>query len=139
MMRSNRVNDAAFTLLEVMIVCGLVAVLMAMAIPSYRQYVVRAHRSAAIEQLLSAVGCQQRIYAAEFHFDTRRCLPPDEEGRYEFRFEPEDSAEVGAFTVTADPLASQASDVCGSLSLDHRGAKQISGPSERSAACWQSR
>lgn len=132
-------NSGGFSLLEVIIACSLVAILLAMAIPSYRQYIMRTHRAEAIEQLLSAVACQQRIYSAEFSFDTRRCLPDVPDGNYEFRFEPDGAAGVTAFTVFAEPAAAQQADRCGSLSLDHTGLRTADGDAGRLNACWQSR
>jgi type IV pilus assembly protein PilE len=122
-----------------MIVCSLIAVLTAMAIPSYRQYVMRTHRADAIEKLLAAAACQQRLYANEFSFDTHRCLPNGAAEKYTFRYEPEGTSGAVAFTVIAEPNAAQAADVCGSLSLAHTGLRMISADSERLNACWQSR
>jgi len=132
-------RSRGFTLLEVMIVCSLIAVLAAMAIPSYRQYVMRIHRADAIEKLLTAAACQQRLYASEFSFDTHRCLPNGADEKYTFRYEPEATSGAVAFTVIAEPKAAQAADVCGSLSLTHTGLRMIGANSERLNACWQSR
>lgn len=129
----------AFTLLELMIVCGLMAVLLSMAIPSYRHYLLRAHRSTAIEALLSAASCQERIYASELHYDTRRCLSPGNQAFYHVRFEPAEAAATNSFVVIADPVQAQDGDPCGSLSLDQSGSRGISGPAERVRQCWEGR
>ena len=128
-----------YSLLELLIVCGLLAILLSLAVPTYTQYLARSHRSAAIEKLLAAAACQQRLFAREFGYDTRQCLPSDTGEFYTLRFEPAAQADLAAFTVVADPLGSQIRDPCGSLSLDDTGRRDISGPAEWSRKCWEGR
>jgi type IV pilus assembly protein PilE len=128
-----------FTLLELMIVLLLVTVLVAMAVPSYQQYLARTHRAAAIEILLSTASCQQNIYAAEFRYDTRRCLANDPGGNYEFRIEPKNTASTTVFTVIARPVGAQQQDPCQELSLNQSGWRDTSGPAEQSRKCWEGR
>jgi type IV pilus assembly protein PilE len=129
----------AFSLLELMIVCSLVAILLLLAIPGYRAYVMRGYRSTAIESLLAAAACQERIYAREFAYDTHRCREQDSAGKYELHFEPADTGGLKSFTVVATPAEPQREDPCGSLRLDHTGARGISGPAERLRQCWEGR
>lgn len=56
-------ESAGFTLVEVMLVVGIVGILMAIALPAYRDYVVRANRDAAKTVLLEIVERQEQ-YAA---------------------------------------------------------------------------
>jgi type IV pilus assembly protein PilE len=51
-----------FTLVEVMIVMAIIAVLMAIGYPSYTNYVIRSHRSAAQQELLNLAAVQEKIY-----------------------------------------------------------------------------
>jgi type IV pilus assembly protein PilE len=53
---------AGFTLIELMIVVAIVAILSAIAIPSYTNYVVRSSRSAAQSELLDLAAAQERIF-----------------------------------------------------------------------------
>ena len=130
---------SGFSLLELMLVLALITVLTAMAVPSYQQYVQRSHRANAMELLVSAANCQQKIYAAEVHYDTRRCLPADPSGRYEFRLEPEQAASTTVFSVLAAPMGSQQNDPCGELVLDQSGLRSISGAIEIQRKCWEGR
>jgi type IV pilus assembly protein PilE len=66
-------NRRGFGLLELMIAMLVVAVLLGLAIPSYRQYVSRAHRAEAVRTLLAAASCQERIRAQSGYYDTARC------------------------------------------------------------------
>jgi type IV pilus assembly protein PilE len=132
-------NYRAFTLLELMIVCSLVAILLALATPAYHHYLLRAHRSTAIETLLAAAACQERIYAGEFNYDTNRCLAHGDEEKYQVRFEPAATAAASTFIVMAEPVAAQRNDPCGTLSLDQSGTRGISGPVESLRKCWEGR
>ena len=128
-----------FTVLELMIACAVAAVLLCIAIPSYQGYLHRVQRGSAIEYLLGAAACQERIYAAEAVYDTRRCLESDQVSAYQFRMEPDSTANSMTFVVVAEPLGDQGTDPCGNLSLDQTGARAISGPEERSRKCWEGR
>lgn len=54
--------QAGITLLELMIVVVVVAVLSAIAVPNYRQYTMRAHRTEAKSALLRLATNQERFY-----------------------------------------------------------------------------
>ena len=78
-----------FTLIEVMIVVVVVGILMAVAIPSYREYVLRSHRSSA-QAFMSTVANRQaqylldaRSYAAS-HGALGLTVPSDIATRYNF-------------------------------------------------------
>lgn len=51
-----------FTLIEVMITVAIVAILAAVAMPSYQQYIIRAARTQAQSELLQLVNVQEKIY-----------------------------------------------------------------------------
>ena len=53
---------AGVTLVEIMVVVGIVALLTAVAVPSYRQYTTRAHRTEAMAALLRLATNQERFY-----------------------------------------------------------------------------
>ena len=55
--------QSGFTLLELLIVVGTIAIIASFAYPSYRDYVVRANRTDAMEALNEIMAQQQRFYA----------------------------------------------------------------------------
>jgi type IV pilus assembly protein PilE len=127
------VNARGFTLVEVVIAVALVAVLMALAAPSYFTYVQRAHRTEAIALLLRVAACQERTRARTGAYDASKCLPAALP-RYHFDY----GSGTGpmAWTVQARPLAAQLGDNCGMLALDHDGSRSAEGNGQK---CWSGR
>ena len=55
-------RKAGFTLIEILIAVVLIAILAAIAYPSYRDYIVRSSRGAAQSELLELSSVQEKIY-----------------------------------------------------------------------------
>ena len=66
-----------FTLIELMITASIVAVLSAIALPSYTSYIARANRADARAQLVQVAQFMQRFYAANDSFSFDRATPPN--------------------------------------------------------------
>lgn len=62
-MSVNNKAQHGFTLIELMITVAVIAVLAAIAVPSYREYVLRSHRVEAQNQLSEAAAKQERFRA----------------------------------------------------------------------------
>ena len=138
MTAGRRVHPRGVTLIELVIVVALVSILMGTAIPSYKGYLLRVHRTEAIRLLLQAAMCQQRLRAAAGSYDTTRCTPSTTSGRYRIRYESADSR-AERFLATAIPQGAQREDPCGSLSLDQNGARGISEAGAGKNRCWSGR
>lgn len=136
-MAPQKVKVCAFTLIEVVIALAVIGTLLTIAIPSYQQYVQRAHRADAIRIILAAADCQNRIRAETGFFDTTKCEPGGGETRYEFSFQPANRAGSDHFTIVATPVAGQ--DDCQALSLDHTGTRSVSNPGGSILKCWGGR
>lgn len=138
--RSRRLHHSAgFTLIEVMITVAIVAILMAVALPSYREHVVRSNR-AAVEGFMLEVANRQERYLLDnrSYADSLTTLgmsvSPEISPNYTVTVT---NAGVGlVYTVTATPIGSQAaSDTqCGTLTLNNLGTKTASGGGDR---CWR--
>jgi type IV pilus assembly protein PilE len=114
-----------FTLIEAVVVMAVAAILAAVAIPNYSEYVMRSHRSA-VQSFISDVASRQ----SQFFVDRRsyaatvaalNMTPPAEvAARYAIAIAVVAGPPAG-FQVSATPTGSQATDRCGQLTIDQAG------------------
>jgi type IV pilus assembly protein PilE len=137
---------SGFTLVELMIVVAIVGILAAMAYPSYQDSVRKSRRADARAALVELAQFMERNYTDAHRYDLDRAgaaintaaLPFQEspiEGGTKFY----DLALVAAqntFTLSAAPKNGQATDPCGTLSLDQAGVKDVAGGTLPKADCW---
>ncbi len=126
------------TLIELIIVVTVMGILLAIAIPTYSNYMLRVHRAEAIRMLLQAAMCQQRLYASRGRYDTSLCQPTSELQRYRLTYTPPASQGL-SYIAMATPRGAQLDDPCGSLSMDQNGARGISASDISVMKCWSSR
>lgn len=134
-----RIPLRGFSLLELLIAVLVLGVLLLLAMPSYRGYQQRAQRAEAVRVLLAAAACQERIRAAEGHYDTTRCLGGLSTSHYVLSLQPVATAETPEFRVVAEPLRTDRTDRCGHLGLDQAGTRSIGGDTSMLSACWGGR
>lgn len=138
-----RRKQVGFTLIEVMIVVAIVAILAAVAYPSYTDSVRRGDRSAARAALLDAQQFMERYYAANSRYSVNSdgtgtpALParlqavPTESPRYDLSIS---AVSANSYTLTATP---RNSDKCGDLTVTNTGVKGRSVATETVQECWR--
>jgi len=121
-----------FTLIEIMVVVAIVAILAAIAIPSYQAH-LRKGRRANAESFLSDVASRQQQYMLDARgyalggtavADLGMAVPTDVSTYYTVTVTPAAATTPPTFTVTAAPIASSSQAPDGTLSIDNTGAKQ---------------
>ena len=125
-----------FTLIEMLIVVALISILAAVALPSYREYIKKSYRSEAQSYLMALASRQQqflvdtRAYANLATLTSVLPTPTNVNSAYTVTM-PDPAGVPPAFTLTATPKTAQASEKCGTLTIDQTGTKTaaISG-------CW---
>lgn len=122
-----RPSSRGFTLIELMITVAVVAILAAVALPSYQQYVIRGKRAAAQAEMMDIANRQQQFLLANRSYADKTtleasgyALPTEVSAHYAYTITVGAGA-VPTFTITFTPSGSQASD--GALSLTSEGVK----------------
>lgn len=128
-----------FTLIEMLIVVVIIAILAAIALPSYRRYGVRAHRTDAQRALMDLAGRQERYYYSNNAYtDDLGALGATSSIAGSYYTVAVASASSSDFTVTATAVGTQKrdDDMCQSLSLDRAGVQQSTGSPANAPECW---
>ena len=130
------------TLIELLIVVTIVGILGAIALPSYRRYVVRANRADAKILLQQTAQGLERCYtnSSPYAYNSAQCtatvtLPiTNSAGTYTVSVS---DLDVNTYTLTAKPQGAQADDTqCGDFTLTQAGVQGISGTSTV-PLCWR--
>jgi type IV pilus assembly protein PilE len=132
-----------FTLIELMVVLAIIAILAAIAIPSYGRYAFRARRPDGQELLLRIANAQERYYATNNHYGSLTDLgfadANSEKGYYLAADIAAGSTSAQTYTAKVTPQGAQLKDVCGSLTINDAGVKTPLATSASSAingSCW---
>lgn len=131
-MHSNKSGSQGFTLIELMVVVAIIAILAGIAYPSYIEHVKKTRRSAAAACLTERAQYMERFYTSNMAYDKDTnnvavsipdtACKSDSSPYYNFNNPPSNLSST-TYTVTATPIGSQASDSCGTLSLNQAGTK----------------
>lgn len=126
MIKQNR----GFTLMELMIVVGIVCILAAVAYPTYTNSVIRGNRSEGMALLNNAVSAQEKFSSQNTRYATTLAelrLPANSTNNL-YRLDIVPSANVAQFSFTATPIGKQLGDTeCATLGINHLGARTVTG------------
>jgi len=131
-------SSRGMTLIELIIVVAVIAILLTIAVPGYRSYSLRVHRTEAIRMLLQASMCQERLIASRGNYDTSLCKPVSAQQRYQLSYNSSES-QGRNYVAVAAPIGPQLNDPCGSLLLDQSGARGVSASNISIEKCWNGR
>jgi type IV pilus assembly protein PilE len=138
-MKTNRSRHSGFTLVELLITIVIIGILAAIAIPSYRAYVVRANRTEAKQALLARASDLERCFTRNNSYLDAAATPcgvvlPYAGTNYNIQAP---SRTQTAFVIQAVPTGKQAKDTqCATFSLDDKGSQGVSGATGKAADCW---
>jgi type IV pilus assembly protein PilE len=131
-------KNRGVTLIELVVVVAIVALLASIAVPSYRQYVLRSNRAEAKSALLNLAAAQEKFYLQNNTYtDELTDAPPSGLGLASttqmglYTIEVDDADDEG-FTATATATGPQAQDSrCATFGIDETGARTAT-----STDCW---
>ncbi len=147
-------RNRGFTLIEVMITVAIVAILAAIALPSYNEYVRRGHRAEAKNTLQAIAQRLEQNYTLSGSYALTQdataidntsitnwgmnSTPTTGSVRYNMTFGA--GPTTTTFVLQATPAGSQVGDTCGVLMMDHRNLKGAGGLLDNRAQltrdCW---
>lgn len=126
-------NNRGFTLIELMIAIGIIAILARIAFPAYASYVQKANRRAAQAQMMDLANRQQqyllanRGYASYGTMTSAGFALQSEVSKWYAADVTVGTSAPPAFTITFTPSGSQANDPAGTLTLNSDGTKGCTG------------
>jgi type IV pilus assembly protein PilE len=133
-------QQSGVTLLELMIVVGIVGVLAGIAYPSYRAQVMRSYRTEARSALLQSAQKLERCFTRSQTYDNCITTLPflSEQGHYSINFVAADTNfALDTYRLLATRQDSQVADTdCGDLSIDQSNRRAATG-TLGNAACWR--
>lgn len=143
----NNVRSKGFTLIELLIALSIIAILAAIAYPSYQAHVNKGRRAEAKSSLMEAAQWMERFYTEHGRYDLSHTeqavkLPESlqrspKEGRKYYYTIGLDKVTATEFVLKATPVQSHQDDLCGALSLTQNGMKGANNrASSRAAECW---
>jgi type IV pilus assembly protein PilE len=136
-------SSRGFTLIEIMIVIAIIAILTAIAVPSYSSYIQRGARAEAKSALLLAAQAIER-----FHTDNgtyvgasiaANMAQTPSQGGAKYQIALVGTPTSSTFAVSATPVGSMTTDECGTFSIDQSGLKTAAGASTGAlyTKCWK--
>ena len=145
-----RGRGAGFTLIEMMIVITIISVLLAIAVPSYRNHITKSSRAVAKARLMDLLAVQEQYFVNHRGYATQlaslgysdpmilsaggEVAAADVEAPiYSISIQ---NATAAGFELQAAPAGKQVVDTdCGTLIITSTGAKSVTGDAG-AAVCW---
>lgn len=145
-----RSKHSGFTLMEMMIVVAIIAIISAVAYPSFRDSGRRGHRSDARSALLENAQYMERFFTENSAYNLTaggasptlpRTVSPANATGGNINYNISLSAVTAtSFTLQAVPVNGMAADVCPTLTLNNLGQKSVSGTLSggmTADSCWE--
>lgn len=128
-----------FTLLELVIVVLIISILAAVAIPQYRQYVVRSHRVDAQSALVDLAARQERYYYSNNAYtdDLTKLNAVSTLAGDLYSIDIPSASSTG-YTVRATAVGAQKKSdaTCQTLSVNQLGVRGSTGSTDNDPKCW---
>lgn len=137
-MKSMKRSNTGFTLVELMIVVAIIAILGAIAYPSYIEHVRKTRRAAAAGCMMEANQFMERYYTTNLTYSgaTLPALGCMNEVSQFYTVGLNGTPAATTFSLQAVPTTAQNDAKCGTLSIDQKGTKSISGSESSAARCF---
>lgn len=138
-MQNSISKSAGFTLIEIMITVGILAIIAAVAFPAYQSQALKSKRADGIAMLVDVAAKQERylvdhaVYTSDMTKLGYSASPVASEKGY-YKVSAVLSNSDLKYTLTATAQAGQSADECGNLLLTSQGQRSWS--SSTATKCW---
>lgn len=149
--------QSGFTLIELMIVAAIIAIVSALAYPSFREQMAKSRRADAKTILVSAQQWMERFYTENFRYDENSAgVGVTDATQFPSRFSVSPTTGSALYDIKIERVgrdnylvtaalkvnAAMANDRCGNFRIDHLGRKTVhdhtfSSDMEANRVCWQ--
>jgi type IV pilus assembly protein PilE len=130
--------NSGMSLIELLVVVTIVGILASIAVPSYRNYVIRTNRTDAKATLIATAAALERCYS-QFRTYNGACgvssAFTSNDQKYSITIKPRND---DSYSINAAPQGAQAKDTkCGTFSLTEKNERTVSGSySTTPLECW---
>ncbi|WP_266181151.1 type IV pilin protein [Dyella humicola] len=132
-------RSRGFSLIELLIVVAIIAVLAAIAIPSYQRYAFRSRRTEGQQLLQSIAVAEERYYATHNQYADLPTIgfnnTSSQNGFYIADIQGGVLVSNQQFTMEARPQTAQLTDACLILTINNAGLKSMTGTTSN-GNCW---
>lgn len=137
--RTSKLHFASgFTLVELMITVAIVGILVSIAVPSYRSYILKSRRAEAMAELTKSQTIIERCYAANFTY-AGTCSPAASTATPNGFYNITSASSAVTYTFTATAAGAQAADTtCTTMSVDQANQKlAFDAAVTAQPSCWR--
>lgn len=124
-----------FTLIELMITVAIIGILASIALPSYKNYIIKSSRTAAQTELMELASIQEKVYLNSNAYTASvttaydgtiagglgRTSGKTTDGKYDLSIT--SAAPFQTFTITATPVVTQSQNGDGNLTIGQNGIR----------------
>ena len=129
-------RQLGFTLLELTIALACTAILTSLAWPNYQALLQRNQRAQARTALMQAAHWLERAASANGNYPAPAEVPTNVLQIEGVNYKLSLTSTAQTYTLSAVPVGSQSTDTCGTLTLNHLGARGVQNASSTAAQCW---